>query len=182
MMGNPAVRLVLTGAVTGLLGFWAGHAVSPASAGDDELRQLVLAHDAQLAALRTQAPPPVLQGSCTTVASLSATDSAAIRAELARIVREELGTAERAPAAEPPPPEKPRAEEPPDPEHQALHQDAQRLVDVALNARRWTDRDAESFQRLAPLLPEAKRQALMQQLVMAINEGRLQVETRGPPF
>ncbi|MFY0527048.1 hypothetical protein ACN28I_29210 [Archangium gephyra] len=178
-MRNPAVWLALTGTVTGLLGFWAGRASVPTPEADDALRQLVLAHDAQLAALRSQPPPPP-QGTCTTVATLSANDSASLRAELARLVREELHPEPRAPSAEPPP-ELPRAETPA-PEQLPLIQDTQRLVDSALSARRWTDQDAEAFRRLAPHLPDAQRRALMQQVVVAINEGRIQMETRGLPF
>ncbi len=179
-MRNPAFWVALTGAVTGLLGFWAGRASVPTPEGDDALRQLVLAHDAQLAALHSRPPQPP-QGTCTTIATLSANDSASLRAELARLVREELHPEQQAPSAEPPP-HKPRAEAP-TPEQLPLIQDTQRLMDSALGARRWTAQDAESFRRLLPGLPDAQRQAFLQQLVVAINEGRLQVETRGgPPF
>ncbi len=172
--------MALTLVVTGLLGFWAGRVSAPAPAGDEALRELVLAHEAQLTALRARPPPSTLQGPCSTVATLSATDSEAIRSELARLVQEALRTEAKAPSAEPEP-DKPRPEEP-DPTRLAMSQDAQHLVDKALSARRWTEHDAQSFRMLAPNLPESHRQALMRQLAMAVNEGRLQLDTRGPPF
>jgi hypothetical protein len=143
---------------------------------DEELRQLVREQRDQLTALQR---PGSAQGHCTVVSTLSAQDAAALRADLARLVDERLGGAKAQPA--PANTRKIEVEEPSS-DAVAATAEAYRVIDQAVSARHWTEREAESFRQLLPKLTGEQRQEVTQRLTLAINEGRMSVSTLGPPY
>ncbi|RKG83186.1 hypothetical protein D7W79_00660 [Corallococcus exercitus] len=56
------------------------------------------------------------------------------------------------------------------------------MVDRALSARRWGDAQARELAASVPSLTPQQQVDLLRRLSVAINEGQLKVETRGPLF
>ncbi|MBN8229482.1 hypothetical protein JYK02_18385 [Corallococcus macrosporus] len=75
-------------------------------------------------------------------------------------------------------------QEPPVPEAQnaAAWAHTTDVVDRALSARRWGEAQARELSASAPSLTMQQREDLLRRLIMAINQGQLKVETRGPLF
>lgn len=177
-MKNRLVSVVLAGALMGPLGFLVGRAFPAQAGADEELHRLVREQGAQLAALRRVAAPAP-QGQCTVVAALGSAEGAALRAELARIIRDELrgGKAEVAAQA----PTKAAPDEASS-ESVAATADAHRLIESAMGARRWTDREAEAMRQLMPAMTDAQRDEITHRLLAAINTQALKLDVAGPPF
>ncbi|MBZ4330598.1 hypothetical protein [Corallococcus sp. AS-1-12] len=55
-------------------------------------------------------------------------------------------------------------------------------MERALSARQWRDAQARELAASVPLLTQQQQVDLLRRLSVAINEGQLQVETRGPLF
>jgi hypothetical protein len=108
--------------------------------------------------------------------------SDALRGDIRRILREELQLARQpepvqaAIAAAPatPPPESAEAV--------AAAEQGHRIVDGALAAQRWGDQDVTAIRQILPQLAADDRDALLKQLVPAINTGRVRLETVGQIF
>ncbi|GMU00559.1 hypothetical protein KH5H1_46790 [Corallococcus caeni] len=56
------------------------------------------------------------------------------------------------------------------------------VVDRALSDRRWGEAQARELAASVPLLTQQQQLDLLRRLSVAINEGQLKVETRGPLF
>ena len=82
------------------------------------------------------------------------------------------------------PREEPASQEPAVPEAQNAMAWARgnEVVDRALNARRWGDAQARELSASVPALTTQQQVELLRRLSVAINEGQLKVETRGPLF
>jgi hypothetical protein len=106
--------------------------------------------------------------------------SAALRGDIRRILREELQLARQpepvqaamAPAT--PPPESAEA--------MAAAEQGHHIVDGALAAQRWRDQDVVAIRQILPQLSADDRDALLKQLMPAINTGRVKLETVGHIF
>ncbi|MBZ4375762.1 hypothetical protein [Corallococcus sp. AS-1-6] len=55
-------------------------------------------------------------------------------------------------------------------------------MERALSARQWGDAQARELAASVPLLTQQQQVDLLRRLSVAINEGQLKVETRGPLF
>lgn len=102
----------------------------------------------------------------------------ALRAELVRL-REELTALQASLQPEAP---TARPESPPPPASIASGQEGHGLIDLALSRGRWDEADAERLRLLLAEMTDAQRMEVMLRLNRAANEGRLRLETRGPPF
>jgi len=71
---------------------------------------------------------------------------------------------------------------PPRPDAAAARKDANQIVDRALAARVWTDRDRDAFLPVQHRLEGSDWQEIVLALNQAMNEGRIAVKTQGPPF
>ncbi len=96
--------------------------------------------------------------------------------ELRAIVRAELRQLQAETAAAKPPPEAPFQETP-------QYATSVRVVDQAVAAGRWTTDDRSKLRQVLPSLGSAAMVKVIQRLVVAVNDGRLRVETNdGAPF
>jgi hypothetical protein len=108
--------------------------------------------------------------------------SDALRGDIRRILREELQLARQpepvqaAIAAAPatPPPESAEAV--------VAAEQGHHIVDGALAAQRWGDQDVAAIRQILPQLSADDRDALLKQLMPAINTGRVKLETVGQIF
>jgi hypothetical protein len=160
------------------LGFAWGHG-APADSGDvlarverrqEELQRLVK----QLSA-RECAPP-----TAATPVTVPVPADTGVRAQLARVVREEGGELrpQRVLDIVPEPPH------PAEPSRESLvaRDECLRLVDQAVNSHEWGDAQAARFQQLMEQLTDAQREEVLEQLVAVLNGGEVRVTTQGAPF
>ncbi|MCP3166464.1 hypothetical protein [Myxococcus qinghaiensis] len=93
-------------------------------------------------------------------------------------VHRDVGPPSQAPSVQAPgaPPREPS------PQSLAAVQEGQRLIDAALQVRRWTREDAQAFRAaLVDMTPDQRREA-MRRLFTTINSQALSVQTGGAPF
>lgn len=110
------------------------------------------------------------------VASIDEAQLAELRAEIAALAASRPGTgSEGAPAA-------PAAPRPPSAESVAASEDAAQRVDEAIGRGAWTDRDRIALRGVMPELTNEQTEVVMSKLVLAINEGRLKLDSPGPLF
>jgi hypothetical protein len=103
-----------------------------------------------------------------------------LRAELARVLREELdargvGAVSRPREPEPAPP-------PPAPQSVAALEGAHRLIEDAVRSRQWGEQQAQEMRRLLIDMTPAQRQEIIPRLTQALNSGGISVTRRGQPF
>ncbi|HLL53202.1 MAG TPA: hypothetical protein VK447_06645 [Myxococcaceae bacterium] len=165
-----SLTLVLTGAA----GFAAGRSTAPAR-NQDEVLNALKEQTARMDALALRMASG--GGRCAVAAPL---DPAAVRAEVARAVREELAPSPDKPVR---PRDEAREEKPsPSPESLAAAEQAGRLLDTALQRKQWGEEQAQEFRRLMIPLDDEQRRALLIRITTALNSGQLEVTTRGRPF
>jgi hypothetical protein len=68
------------------------------------------------------------------------------------------------------------------PENRLALAEAERTIENARSAGRWTDEDAGALRRSFASLSGRQSAALLERLIPAINRGEIDVETSGPPF
>jgi len=119
------------------------------------------------------APAVIAPGTC--VAHLGDDDLRRLRDEVVAAIAPGSPAAAIVPPAEDPPP-------PPTPEQLAAEDASARLLDTAIAAGRWTDADAAALRGQLGTVPDATRIAMLQRMAVAINSGRLHVDTTGAPF
>ncbi|ADO69823.1 hypothetical protein [Stigmatella aurantiaca] len=175
---STQVKLLLSATVllSGTFGFLLGRGTAPAASGQEEvLREIAGLRtrlDAHLTQERPTGPPPEVR-----CAVASPVDAAALKAELAKVLREELGTqAQGEPVLEPQPP--PALS----PQAVAAHQQAQRILEEATRTRRWSDEDARSLRRALVDMTDAQREEVVRRLITTLNSNTLDVQTQGMPF
>jgi hypothetical protein len=113
-----------------------------------------------------------------------AVDTTSLRADLRRIIREELAAAGHpvAPASkdrEREPVEKPAA---PTPENVAARESSQQLIATSLSTHRWTREQKSQLRDLLPLMTEEQRAATLAELIPAMNRQEIVPEAPGSPF
>ncbi|QRO01122.1 hypothetical protein JRI60_19830 [Archangium violaceum] len=174
MQTRMKLLLLVTWGLGGGLGFLVGRGSAPLDT-HDELRTLLERQGAQLTALEARLGPASRQVHCAVAApGGGGLDAAWLRAELSRILEEELGP-RRAKAGQEPAPE-------PSTESVASLQEGHRLIDEASRARRWTEEDARELRRMMGGLSGAQREELMRRFAVFVNAGGVDVQVRGPPF
>ena len=159
------------------LGYAAGAGASGRS--QEEILQLLREQDSHRRAAM-EGPPRLPGGNCVFSVPASAVDTPALRAEIAKVVREELqlqrGSGPQvAPAAPPKEPE-------PTPENDEAKDRATRMVEKAVSTRHWTRDDAMAYRDLLARMTDAQRKEMSQRLIVTLNGGGISVETMGPPF
>ncbi|WP_257461175.1 hypothetical protein [Archangium lipolyticum] len=174
MQTRMKLLLLVTLGLGGGLGFLVGRGSAPPDT-HDELRTLLERQGAQLSALEARLGSAPQQMKCAVAAPAGGgLDAAWLRAELSRILDEELG-ARHVEAKREPPPE-------PSPESMASLQEGHRLIDEASRARRWRQEDARELRRMMSGLSGAQREELMRRFAVFVNAGGVDVQVRGPPF
>ncbi len=175
---STQVKLLLSATLllSGTFGFLLGRGTAPASSGQEavlrELAGLRTRLDTHLARERPLGAPPEVH-----CAVAPGVDAAALKAELVKVLREELGTrAQGEPAPEPRPPPAPPLQA------VAAHQQGLRVLDEATRARRWTEEDARSLRRAMVDMTDTQRAEVVRRLVTTLNSNTLDVQTRGMPF
>lgn len=120
-----------------------------------------------------RAAPPALPRAAPMVAATETVgpDLDALRA----VVREELAARERDRPEPGPTRDADRTPAPP-----AVHAEAHAMVSEALDAGRWTDARRDALRQRMSALSREQLDEVLSPLFVAINEGRLQVETTGP--
>jgi hypothetical protein len=116
---------------------------------------------------------------CPTQFKLDPEEHLALVNELAAAVRSSLDAGGKPEASHQ---ETPRASAPkvPSPEAVAARQKVDALIGQAIAAHVWTDRDRMDLRPLRPQLADPEE--VMRTLVQAMNDGRVSVQTQGPPF
>lgn len=117
----------------------------------------------------------------------TAINSDALRADIRRILHEELQLARQPEAvqrqvAEPPEVLAAAAAAAESPQAQAAADQGRRIVDGALAARRWREQDVLAIRQVLPQMASADRDALLRDLMPAINSGRVALEAVGAIF
>lgn len=126
------------------------------------------------------APAPV---AATALPMIPGLDGVALRADIRRILREEIQFARLPEAVQSqvdPAPAAPMAAE--SGEAHAAAEQGRRIIDGALAARRWSDRDVLAIRQILPKLASDDRDALLRELLPAINSGRVSLESTGAIF
>ncbi|RYZ44073.1 MAG: hypothetical protein EOO71_00960 [Myxococcaceae bacterium] len=77
---------------------------------------------------------------------------------------------------------KPQAPPVPDARNAAAWARGNEALERALSARRWGEAEARELSASVPALTPQQQMDLLRRLSVAINEGQLKVETRGPLF
>jgi hypothetical protein len=163
--------LVLVGAS----GFAAGRGMVP-SGEDAVLKELARLRDVVEAQNAPASAPPQVR--CAVAPSASApVDMAALRSEVAQVLREEL--ASRAGSA--PKPE-PWASPSPPPQAVAAHQEALRLIDEASRTRQWREQDALAARQLLTQMTDSQRKEVVRRISATLNAGGIDVQVHGPPY
>lgn len=98
----------------------------------------------------------------------------ALRPAIATALREEL---DRRAAV---PPVDPRSEPPR--ESVIAASAGQQIIQAALSARQWGERQAQEMRKLLPTMTIEQREQALQELSAAINRGDITVAVSGPPF
>jgi hypothetical protein len=142
-------------------------------------------HPPNIASASAPSPPaiPLREGRGQVQSGLPAPDQSALRS----VIREELAQAlanhpMAAQAAAPPSSDEP--DPLPAPSQAAIERfDIERAeIDQEIRRGTWTASDRERLRSALPGLTPEMREALMRQLVVAANEGRIHSETHGPLF
>ncbi|HEX8822993.1 MAG TPA: hypothetical protein VF794_23900 [Archangium sp.] len=145
---------------------------------DEEVLRLLQAQARQLEVLegKLRAPPGE---HCTLTLPPGALDTQALRAELARLIKEELRAATAAVPATPEPAAPPP---PPSPVQLEARRQVDRLIDAALTSRKWGPTQAEEFRQLLTQLTGPQSQEAIDRLLRTLNSGQIDVQTGGAPF
>ncbi|NVJ27048.1 MULTISPECIES: hypothetical protein [Myxococcus] len=163
-----------------LTGFIAGRATAPNSADTGPVLEELARQRALLQSVLEATRAPSLQMRHASAPPTGSTvDAAWLRAELAQVLREELGN--RAPTEPEDAQKKPPAPEP-TPQNLAAFQEGTRVIDKAIAARRWTEEDASSLRKELGAMTPAQRDEVIQRLVVTLNTNTLEVRTMGAPF
>jgi hypothetical protein len=78
--------------------------------------------------------------------------------------------------------DEPPADSPSDRESDEKLLAGQQVIDAAIKSGRWTDHDANAIRGLAVTLDREEHSSLVQQVAMAINDGRLRYDGNAAPF
>lgn len=182
-MGREAMRSFLIGIGGILIGFALHQTWGTSPAPAPIVMKSVLASPGSPAAEMAARGIPLSTDTCTT-------DWERMRAEIRAAVREELkpeaaaaaagvGTATTVPASGSAGAAAPVVLPPSDEQRRAFEAHAQ-LLDAAVKAGAWTDRDVERQRFLMNRIAPAQRGDALTALSRAINDGRLDVEARHP--
>lgn len=173
-MHSSRLSLLLVALCAGLAGFLGGRLYQ----NDAALRRL----EARLIPAAAEVPGPAAVTPVIPVGAAPALsiDEVALRREIRQVLQEELRSLDREArvAAE----NTPKEPQPPSAEANAALRDSHRLLQTAIRAHRWTDRDVTELRALMSQLTEAQRDEVRATLVPAINRGELTMEISGPPF
>lgn len=107
---------------------------------------------------------------------VQAVDSAGIREAVRQAIGEELAAARGADEADS------EAASAPTPEALVAIDSGKLYIDEAIGRGRWSTEQASHVRELGTGLSGDEYQELVRPLVIAINEGRVQVDAEGPPF
>ncbi|WP_375756287.1 hypothetical protein [Corallococcus exercitus] len=182
-MSSPSRTLV----VLNLMFFGAGLALfvqgQRASASAQDLEARLERMEGRLNQLLAQRQGPVaaLPGAPARAPELPAD----LDARLEQAVTRALQAQAQAQASGPGPQDDDRpSQEPPVPEAQnaAAWARGNEVVDRALSGRKWGEAQARELSASVPSLTMQQREDLLRRLIMAINQGQLKVDTRGPLF
>jgi hypothetical protein len=105
-----------------------------------------------------------------------------LRADIRRVLREELQLARVPEPLQPRVVAEPTAPSPATPEAQAAAGQGRRIVQDALAARRWREQDVLAIRQVLPQISADDRDAMLRELIPAINNGRVALETVGEIF
>lgn len=163
-----------------LVGFIAGQATAPSSADTGPVLEELARQRALLESVLEATRAPSLQMRHASAPPTGSTvDAAWLRAELAQILREELGNRaedERADARKKPPAPEPT------PQNLAAFQEGSKVIDNAIAARRWTEADAAALRGALGTMTPAQQDEVIQRLMVTLNTNTLEVRTLGAPF
>jgi hypothetical protein len=110
--------------------------------------------------------------------AVAAFNAAGFKREIADMLDQKLRAAKSEPAPKPetaPAPEM-------TPERQARIDEARAVVDQAVAIHRWSEADRDRMAELVPSLGQEHFAAFMNDIVRALNEGKLVKDFRGPPI
>ncbi|MGE6756854.1 hypothetical protein ACQKGO_02480 [Corallococcus interemptor] len=169
------LNLIFFGA--GLALFVQGQRAS-ASARDLEVRLERMEGRINLLLALRQGPVAVQPGTPPRAPELPADLDARIEQAVTRALQAHAPASKTAPGDEPAPQEPPI----PDARNAAAWARGNEVVDRALSARRWGEAQARELSASSSSLTVQQRENLMRRLIVAINQGQLKVETRGPLF
>lgn len=176
--GRRVTSLLMAAAAGFGLARWTAPAF-PAEA----LMQRLERQEARLEALsRRLEAQPITQTVPDSTRSVVGMDLSGVREELRQILREELRTMVSGTTAEADSKRQEPVPPSPTPENVAAFEKAQRLVGDSLASRRWGDTELQTLRGLRGQLTGPQYHELVRELVTAINDRRLRVETSGPPF
>lgn len=158
----------------GTLGYMAGRVTVLSSEQEVLLREVALLRQTVEARGAAQ---PLAKQCAVSAPSAAAVDMAALRAEVAQVLRTELA-AHGGGAA------KPESQEPPPPSSQAVaaRQESLWLLEKAMRSRQWREQDALAVRQLLAQMTDYQRQEVMQRISATLNEGSIDVQVHGPPF
>lgn len=139
--------------------------------------------EARLEALsRRLEAQPITQPVPDTHRSVVGMDLSGVREDLRQILREELRGVVSGTTAEADSKRREPVPSSPTPENVAAFAKGQQLVGDSLASHRWGDTELQRLRGLRSQLTEEQYHELVRELVTAINDRRLRVETRGRPF
>jgi hypothetical protein len=72
--------------------------------------------------------------------------------------------------------------EPLDGAQKVAYDEGTKLVGAAIGRKSWTDDDAQKLRDLVAILPAARRMKVVESLVVAINNGSVRFDGKGPPL
>ncbi|MFY2558929.1 hypothetical protein ACN469_14970 [Corallococcus terminator] len=179
---SSRMKLLLTASLClgPLVGFVAGRVTAPSSADTSPVLEELARQRALLeSVLEAARAPPFQMRQASAPPTGSTVDAVWLRAELAQILREELGN--RAPSGPEDAQKQPPVAEA-TPQNLAAFQEGTQVIDNAIAARRWTEEDATALRGALGAMTPAQRDEVIRRLVVTLNTNTLEVRTRGSPF
>lgn len=179
---SSRMKLLLTASLClgPIAGFVAGRVTAPSSADTGPVLEELARQRALLeSVLEAARAPPFQMRQASAPPTGSTVDAAWLRAELAQVLREELGNR----ALQEPEDSKKRPS-PPEatPQNLAAFQEGSKVIDNAIAARRWTEEDATLLRKALGTMTPAQQDEVIQRLVITLNTNTLEVRTIGAPF
>lgn len=149
---------------------------------DDALMQRLERQEARLEALASRLEAQSMTPAVPGTRSVVGVDLSGMREELRQMLREEMRTVVSSAGAEVDAGGREPVAPPPTQENAEAFAKARQLVGDSLAARRWGEAEIQSLRGLRGQLTGSQYHELVLELVNAINDRRLRVETSGPPF